>query len=235
MAFTHPVEADRVDDLGFFSTFVRAPVVGTLMWIIGGSDAIKAEEEFWKSVPQPPPLVGDPVVTRQRRTKTQREGTNRDLNDAISHMVGSEFGSVGDGVEIEVSVSAIAAMHPTVPDNERDDVHRLPARLRRCSWSDESGGNLVEYMNEVSELQLNRFDDGTDPGHARHIFARFLHEVDDAAPPAMRCVGFGISFLWVATKAFLCLHHGGVGNRTLTTKESRLIRCNHVIDHLDSK
>lgn len=45
MAFERPIEADRVEDLGLFSSFIRAPVVGTILWLLGGEDAKKAEEE----------------------------------------------------------------------------------------------------------------------------------------------------------------------------------------------
>lgn len=45
MAFEHPIEADRVEDLGLFASFMRAPVVGTIMWFLGGADAQRAEEE----------------------------------------------------------------------------------------------------------------------------------------------------------------------------------------------
>eukprot|EP00956_Cyclotella_meneghiniana_P011592 scaffold16279_cov68-Cyclotella_meneghiniana.AAC.2 len=45
MAFERPIEADRVEDLGLFSSFIRAPVVGTIMWFLGGADAQRAEEE----------------------------------------------------------------------------------------------------------------------------------------------------------------------------------------------
>ena len=44
MAFDRPIEADRVDDLGLFSTFIRAPVVGTILWLLGADDAKQAEE-----------------------------------------------------------------------------------------------------------------------------------------------------------------------------------------------
>jgi hypothetical protein len=43
MAFDHPLEADKVDDLGLFSTFVRAPIVGVIMWAIGGDEAKKLD------------------------------------------------------------------------------------------------------------------------------------------------------------------------------------------------
>jgi hypothetical protein len=45
MAFERPLEADRVEDLGLFSSFLRAPVVGTILWLLGGEDAKKADEE----------------------------------------------------------------------------------------------------------------------------------------------------------------------------------------------
>jgi hypothetical protein len=45
MAFERPIEADRVEDLGLFSSFIRAPVVGTILWLLGGDEAKKAEEE----------------------------------------------------------------------------------------------------------------------------------------------------------------------------------------------
>ena len=41
MAFDRPLEADSVDDLGLFSSFLRAPVIGTICWLLGGEDAKK--------------------------------------------------------------------------------------------------------------------------------------------------------------------------------------------------
>ena len=45
MAFDRPIEADRVEDLGLFASFLRAPVVGTILWLLGGEEAKKAEDE----------------------------------------------------------------------------------------------------------------------------------------------------------------------------------------------
>jgi hypothetical protein len=45
MAFDHPLEADRVDDLNFFSTIIRAPVVGALFWFLGGEEAKQRNED----------------------------------------------------------------------------------------------------------------------------------------------------------------------------------------------
>ena len=45
MAFEQRIEADQVEDLSLFSSFLRAPVVGTILWLLGGEDAKKAEEE----------------------------------------------------------------------------------------------------------------------------------------------------------------------------------------------
>jgi hypothetical protein len=35
MAFDQPLEADRVDGSSFFSTLLRAPVIGSLLWVLG--------------------------------------------------------------------------------------------------------------------------------------------------------------------------------------------------------
>ena len=47
MAFDRPLEADRVDDLGLLSAFVRAPVLGPIMWILGKklTDSGKNDED----------------------------------------------------------------------------------------------------------------------------------------------------------------------------------------------
>ena len=45
MAFDRPIEADRVEDLGLFSSFIRAPLVGTILWLLGGDEAKKEQDE----------------------------------------------------------------------------------------------------------------------------------------------------------------------------------------------
>jgi hypothetical protein len=45
MAFDRPLEADQVDDLNLFSMLLRAPILGTLIWILGGDTSRKEEEE----------------------------------------------------------------------------------------------------------------------------------------------------------------------------------------------
>lgn len=44
MAFDQPIEADSVDDLGFLSSLIRAPVVGVL-WLLGHNSDNEDEEE----------------------------------------------------------------------------------------------------------------------------------------------------------------------------------------------
>ena len=55
MAFDHPVEADRVD-LSFTSIMARAPVIGSLMYLIGGQNA-KEEDSYDGSVRKEVDLV----------------------------------------------------------------------------------------------------------------------------------------------------------------------------------
>ena len=49
MAFDMPLEADQPGETRFFLSFVTSPVVGTLMWILGGDSESKDDKETSES------------------------------------------------------------------------------------------------------------------------------------------------------------------------------------------
>ena len=198
MAFDQPLKADQVDGSGFFSVFVGKPVVGTLLWILGGDDDDDDDDDIMnagdkehkvdaaKSVEptlddnvckerdigvgnnggrdqsasglynadgtpavgkQSPAFNGmptrssiaasslEPPVRRRRRHK-------RDTLKSRPHMIGSDLSEIGELLD-------------AADDSAFDDYHRLkpnqclPRNKKTMSWSDESGQDLVRYLDEV--------------------------------------------------------------------------------------
>ena len=165
MAFNQPVEADRVDDSGFFSVFVRAPVVGTLLWILGGeegegeghggpmkdreddllerSGSSESEPKPTDSIPQSSPPNDVPAPQRKHKKDTMR---------SRPHMIGSDLSEIGELLNSDDG--AFDDYHRgRQPRKEQDALHTFPRNNRKTmSWSDESGQDLVSYLDEVSYL-----------------------------------------------------------------------------------
>jgi hypothetical protein len=152
MAFDHPLEADKVDDLGLFSTLVRAPVVGIIMWALGGHDAKKREEEDQKRFVKEQ-LEGECPISSEERPiytaelqKMIEQNRNKKMGKKMPpRMIGSDLSDFGD-----------LSIHPSETDLEEkeNDSQMGSNRLKRAkkmSWSDESGQSLCEYLDEVSE------------------------------------------------------------------------------------
>ena len=148
MAFDRPLEADRVDDLGLFSAFIRAPVIGTLMWVLGGSKAMEEEKK------QKEKLTDDDGTTYGiSRTLTSHQTTRNPLNmkemdgkmkKTAPRLIGSDLSDFGEcAAEAEsLSLSKSSSLQESSSKSLR--------KSRRMSWSDESGENLCEYIEEVS-------------------------------------------------------------------------------------
>lgn len=123
MAFEIPLESDRIDDdLNLFSTIARAPVIGTLFWMLGGSRNRKEEN--------------DDEQESMKRSFSKGAG----MKKAAPSLVGSEVSEIG---EIRDSLDAMCLA----------DVAANFPRMRRkkeLSWSDESGKDLVHFIDEVS-------------------------------------------------------------------------------------
>ena len=162
MAFDRPLEADRVDDLGLLSSFVRAPILGPVMWILGkkllpdetpdkaGNDAHQLIEECAVNHSTGSDDVKDAFKLRKSNEKYP------DLSTSII----SDIVNDSSIDEMDYSDNSLHMRRKFVLNNEETKVndsssHPLQAlkrRNRRMSWSDESGQSLVEYCDLVSSI-----------------------------------------------------------------------------------
>lgn len=149
MAFDRPLEADRVDDLSLFSAFIRAPVVGTLMWILGGSKA-KEEEQKVKEMLNAADgedagssWADDSRSSQSNRYALNVEQSNGRLKKTAPRLIGSD---ISDFEECAVQAEALSIRSS---DSTRKGLSDL-RNSKKMSWSDESGQSLVEYIDEVS-------------------------------------------------------------------------------------
>lgn len=146
MAFEVPLEADRVNDLNLFSTFVRAPVIGTILWILGGDKAKLAEEEGKEQIFDDDDdcdhctnhnLNHSSASTMKRVLSKQPHSL---LKKSAPSLIGSE---VSDS-EVCESLDAMCLY------NERSAKYIPGLTKKELSWSDEIGKDLVDYGEEVS-------------------------------------------------------------------------------------
>ena len=146
MAFDRPLEADRVDDLSLFSAFIRAPVVGTLMWILGGSKAMDEEQKLKEMLNAADgedagaSWADDSRSSQSNRYALNVEQTNGRLKKTAPRLIGSDISDFG---ECAVQAEALSR-------NSSDSTRKGLRDSRKMSWSDESGQSLVEYIDAVS-------------------------------------------------------------------------------------
>jgi hypothetical protein len=150
MAFHRPLESDKVDDLGLFSSFVRAPVVGVLMWALGGDEAKKREaEEKQKELdlqlalsenkePHEKPIDASQLQQMIELNRSRKKGTKK-----MPNLIGSDLSDFGNLVLHESD---------EYDDSEREGYEEEKGlrRAKKMSWSDESGQDLCEVIDEVS-------------------------------------------------------------------------------------
>lgn len=139
MAFDRPLEADRVDDLGLLSTFVRAPIVGPIMWMLGRNLVVDDDDKDKENqlIPQSP---------NKKRINS---------NDSFPDMSSS---TISDIISNSSSDQDCTLNHGRWKDKLTEESNRNETtqkslkrhRNRKMSWSDESGQNLVEYCDMVS-------------------------------------------------------------------------------------
>jgi len=154
MAFDRPLDADRVDNLGLLSSFLRAPIVGPIMWILGGDMAQKQEDEERRKATRT--ALGTSDASRDEssedrrkpisdQSKIQYESSTNASGILYSDMAetsdcAQEFESNDDGLQIATT-------------GLRKSRQLFDKKTRKTSWSDESGQSLAQYYDEVS---LNR-------------------------------------------------------------------------------
>lgn len=153
MAFDRPLEADRVDDLGLFSAFIRAPVVGTLMWILGGSKAMEEEEKqkemlyIAEGEDAGTSSADDSLSLQSNRYALNVGQTNGRLKKTAPRLIGSDISDFGELALREDAQDE--DLYRTSSGNVRKGLSTL-RNTKKMSWSDESGQSLVEYIDEVS-------------------------------------------------------------------------------------
>jgi hypothetical protein len=164
MAFDRPLEADQVDDLNLFSLLLRAPVLGTLMWFLGGDASRKEEEEARRR--QDMLLFSDCKThsSDASLTASSRSSKTRPMKSALKkkapHMIGSEVSDFGDLSEALSEYGGISdaalqladldiTRNPSSSSSSSAQHSSLKMRKKELSWSDESGHDLVNYDNEV--------------------------------------------------------------------------------------
>lgn len=149
MAFDRPLEADRVDDLGLLSTFVRAPIVGPIMWIgtaILGRRVQVADGDKENQLIQP-------TVASKRDANTNNALHSSCENDCFPDMSSSTISDIMDSALIQDECSSRHNQRLTVEEckvNKTYNSSKHKKKLRKTSWSDESGQSLVEYYDMVS-------------------------------------------------------------------------------------
>ena len=147
MAFEIPLDADQVDDLNIFSTLVRAPVIGTLLWMFGSSKVQSqcSDDELREQ------CIDDGAYDDESNSNYQSSATKRDnkrrpqthpLKKAAPSLIGSEISET----ELVDSLDAVS-LYGYAGSHRSSYTSNLPKK--ELSWSDDVGKNLVIYETEV--------------------------------------------------------------------------------------
>jgi len=160
MAFDRPLEADKIDDLGLFSSLIRGPI----MWMIGGSSTVRREQEKEK-VATKNVLLNNKNGEIHYLTRQQYSHESDFMNAVQSpNRLSSDISDEGDSSDTSSSdeePNALPVMinmlnlHPTNDRHNKslllhgkDVDHTFNKKTRTMSWSDESGQDLVQICDE---------------------------------------------------------------------------------------
>ena len=149
MAFDHPVEADRVD-LSLASIMSRAPVIGSLMYLLGGQHA--REEEAY---------VVDAALNENLDTANSQDAAPNQKPIKSALKKSSPSLAPTEDSDNESFLSATDTSERASGTSDADSCFRR--KKKELSWSDESGQNLVEYMDALevsSNSRLQRLQCG---------------------------------------------------------------------------
>jgi hypothetical protein len=141
MAFEIPLDADRVDDMNLFSQLVRAPVIGTLLWILGGSKA-REEEDGGNDQRLDDDDGHDVRNSSSLSSNGEFRQTRSSLKKAAPSLAASEISEcdLADSLDA-VSLYGYGGSSAT---------HCIPGMTKKeLSWSDDAGRDLVVYETEV--------------------------------------------------------------------------------------
>ena len=147
MAFDHPVEADRVD-LSFTSIIARAPVIGSLMYLLGGQHAREEEEYHSRSKEA---IVDFALASDSQNSLSNNNNSQRTIKSALKKSSPS-LAPTEECSDNESFQSALDSddRHGEIFDSEPT----LGRKKKELSWSDESGQNLVQYIDALPVSQL---------------------------------------------------------------------------------
>lgn len=161
MAFDMPLEADQPGESTFFLSFVTTPVVGTLMWILGGDteDNSTGEEKNEELSQNNDNEDNDFNITNVK--SDQISDNTKERSSIISGAMSKNIPELTESVmsslceEGDVSYSAdewkCLAENQECSDRIRHECVQRDIKVRRkTSWSDESGQSLTEYFDEKS-------------------------------------------------------------------------------------
>lgn len=164
MAFDQPLDADRVDGDGFISSFVRAPIVGPVMWVLGGllSKDMAGEEN---KILEEDILNKDPPNQALPRTATNSKiyaDSHRSI--ALPTSMECEPTHMNEVIHVTPSVSS---------EEDNDDRNIMPLARRKgrrkMSWADESGQSLDDYYEQSSkQSSVEGSSDNTIPAPAKN-------------------------------------------------------------------
>ena len=176
MAFEIPLEADQVDDLNLFSTLVRAPVIGTLLWIFG-SQSKGQNQNGDEDVREPcidDNLCDDESDARNQSSATKGVCKTRQHGQSLKKAAPSLIGSEISEAELVDSLDAVSlyGYSGTYSSN-----YTSGAPKKELSWSDDVGKNLVVYEAEVRARHLYFRRCATDRPQKLHVFSFvFVHD-----------------------------------------------------------
>jgi len=143
MAFNQPIEADRPEDLGLLTAFYRAPVIGTLMWILGGDMAKKLDEEERKE--------SEEMISSSKTP----DRISSDVSECSIDAINEDFKKKSYQTTIHETFSCSSedqAMRNFSLSRQYQETSNRTL-TKRISWSDESHQSLVEYFNESSSRE----------------------------------------------------------------------------------
>ena len=161
MAFDRPIEADRVDNLGFLSSFVRAPLVAPILWAIGGllpedkENVLNPVKKLEEDLTSRGTTDHDASVSSKKCKADSIEIKSQDSIDILCETSNQHISSNSlrrNAANFE-TLSGFRYHHNQAVDQDDDNEysnlwHRQ--KNRKMSWSDESGQDLVQYCIEVS-------------------------------------------------------------------------------------
>jgi hypothetical protein len=152
MAFEQPLEADHVD-LNLVSIIARAPVIGSLFIFFGGArpeDNDSEEHILARQHDSNASLESLSSVTNMLSVSTKYPRKSALKKGLPPSLAGSEISDIMIG---ECSEAFEGLQFSDNDNNESSS--SLRRSKKHLSWSDYSGQNLVEYMDEeVSEKRI---------------------------------------------------------------------------------